>query len=74
MCTETPFSCARQRSLMCLAVLQLRHGRRSCDAAPELSAKEGSDPPFWDASIGIGEGWYVQAHANPPPGGSLPVQ
>ena len=63
MCTETPFSCARQRSLMCLAVLQLRHGRRSCDAAPELSAEEGSDPPFRDASIGIGEGWHVHAHA-----------
>ena len=44
MCTETPFSCARQRFLMCLPVLQLRHGRRSGDAAPELSAEEGSDP------------------------------
>ena len=49
MCTETPFSCARQRSLMWLPVLQLRHGRRSGDAAPELSAEEGSDPPLRDA-------------------------
>ena len=64
MCTETPFPCARQRSLMWLPVLQLRHGRRSCDAAPELSAVDGSDPPFGDASIGIGEGAHVHAHAN----------
>ena len=48
---------------MWLAVLQLHHGRRSCDAAPELSAEEGSDPPFRDASIGIGEGWHVHTHA-----------
>ncbi len=33
-------------SLMWLPVLQLRHGRRSGDAAPELSAVEGSDPPL----------------------------
>ena len=68
MCTETPFSCARQRSLMWLPVLQLRHGRRSGDAAPELSAVDGSDPPFRDASIGIGEGWHVHAHATLPRG------
>ena len=68
MCTETPFSCARQRSLMWLPVLQLRHGRRSGDAAPELSAEEGSDPPFRDASIGIGEGWHVHTHATLPRG------
>ena len=48
---------------MWLPVLQLRHGRRSVDAAPELSAVEGSDPPFRDASIGIGEGAHVHAHA-----------
>ena len=72
MCTETPFPCARQRSLMWLPVLQLRHGRRSCDAAPELSAEEGSDPPLRDASIGIGEGRHV--HTMPPfPAGSLPT-
>ena len=53
---------------MWLAVLQLRHGRRSVDAAPELSAEEGSDPPFRDASIGIGEGWHVHAHATLPRG------
>ena len=47
---------ARQRSLMWLPVLQLRHGRRSGDAAPELSAVEGSDPPFGDASIGEAAG------------------
>ena len=63
MCTKTPFRCARQRFLMWLPVLQLRHGRRSCDAAPELSAEEGSDPPIGDASIGIVEGWHVHAHA-----------
>ena len=68
MCTETPFSCARQRSLMSLTALQLRHGRRSGDAAPELSAVDGSDPPFGDASIGIGEGWHVHAHATLPRG------
>ena len=43
-------------SLMWLPVLQLRHGRRSGDAAPELSAVEGSDPPFGDASIGEAAG------------------
>ncbi len=48
---------------MWLPVLQLRHRRRSGDAAPELSAEEGSDPPFGDASIGIGEGWHVHTHA-----------
>ena len=53
---------------MWLAVLQLRHGRRSGDAASELSAEEGSDPPFGDASIGIGEGWHVHTHATRPPG------
>ena len=63
MCTEMPFRCARQRFLMWLPVLQLRHGRRSGDAAPALSAEEGSDPPFGDASIGIGEGWHVHTHA-----------
>ena len=58
---------------MWLAVLQLYHGRRSGDADPELAAVDGSDPPFWDASIGTAEGWHVQAHA-PSSGGSLPVQ
>ena len=48
---------------MWLAVLQLYHGRRSGDADPELAAVDGSDPPFGDASIGIGEGWHVHAHA-----------
>ncbi len=56
MCTELPIPCARQRFRMWLAVLQLRHGRRNGDAAPELAAGVGSDPPFWDASIGIVEG------------------
>ena len=70
MCTETPFRCARQRSLMCLAVLQLRHGRRSCDAAPELSAEEGSDPARGRPSDGVGA--CVFSHALPP-AGSLPA-
>ena len=72
MCTETPFPCAHQRSLMWLAVLQLRHGRRSGDAAPALSAVDGSDPPFWNArsaSRRVG-----MCTAMPPPArGSLPV-
>ena len=71
MCTETPFSCARQRSLMCLAVLQLRHGSRSCDAAPELSAEEGSDPPDSiprSASRRVG----MCTPMPPSPAGSLP--
>ena len=58
---------------MWLAVLQLWHGRRSGDADPELAAVEGSDPPFWDASIGIGEGRHVHAHATLH-GGSLPSE
>ena len=48
---------------MSLATLQLRDGRRSGDADPELVAGVGSDPPFRDASIGIGEGAHVHAHA-----------
>ena len=63
MCTELPIPCARQRFRMSLATLQLRHGRRSGDADPELVAGVGSDPPIWDASIGIVEGWHVHAHA-----------
>ena len=43
-------------SLMWLPVLQLRHGRRSSDAAPELSAVEGSDPPLWGC-LDRGSGW-----------------
>ena len=46
MCTETPFSCARQRFRMWLAVLQLHHGRRSAAAAPEQAAVDGRPPPF----------------------------
>ena len=72
MCTETPFSCARQRSLMCLAVLQLRHGRRSGDAAPELSAEEGSDPPVRGPGTGSDAG--VFSHPCPRPLGVAPVQ
>ena len=33
----------------------------------------GATPPFWDASIGIGEGRHVHAHATLH-GGSLPSE
>ena len=72
MCTETPFSCARQRSLMWLAVLQLRHGRRSDDADPELAAVDGSDPPVRGPGTGSGPG--VFAHSCPRPPGVAPDQ
>ena len=58
---------------MSLAALWLHHGRRSGDAAPELSAVDGSDPPSWDALIGIGEAAHVHAHGTLL-GGSLPTR
>ena len=62
MCTETPFPCACQRFRIRLVLLQLRHGRRNGVAAPGHAAVDGSDPPFWDASIGIGEAAHVHTH------------
>ena len=56
---------------MCLPVLQLRHGRRSGDAAPALSAEEGSDPP--SRGLGTGAGPCVFSHAAPALQGSLPI-
>ena len=63
--------CARKRNSdvtlrrfrLSLTGLRLYHGRRSGDADPEPVAVDGSDPPGFDASIGIAEGWHVHTHA-----------
>ena len=34
----------------------------------------GATPPFWDASIGIGEGVHVHAHGTLPRGSLPPLQ
>ena len=65
MCTETPIPCARQRCRIRLPVLQLWHGRWSGDAALELSAVDGSDPPV--RGPGTGAGPSVFSHPRPPP-------
>ena len=66
--TKRPFRCARRCTLMCLAVLQLWHSRRSAAAAPEHSTVDGSDPPGFDASIGIAGGLACAHPCHPPPG------
>ena len=66
MCDQKPFACAYTLRHMLVANLWLWGG---CPAPGLSSELMGATPPFWDASIGIGEGWHVQAHANPPPGG-----
>ena len=69
MCAGRLFSGKRVLLLMSLTGLLLRCGHRPGRPAPRVSGLIGSDPPFWHASIGIGEGGHVHAHA-PSAGGS----
>lgn len=66
-----PSDRTRLRRRLLLAALPLCHGCRGAYADSGLEAVDGSDPPLWDTSIGIGEGWGVHAHPTHPRG-SLP--
>ena len=70
--TQSPSGRTRPRPHRSLALLALRHGRRSGDAARALAPVDGSDPPLRDARIGIGKDRHGTGHAALP-GGSLPV-
>ncbi len=53
--TKSSFGRTRPRSCRSLALLRLRHGRRSGDADARSLDVDGSDPPSRHASIGTGE-------------------